>query len=117
LIGDAAARARRPVARCIAQLRRLRYRDPETDKNRVPLTNHTLLPALTVSALCQSRWQVEPFFQRSKQHLRIKRCYGTAENAVTTQVWIVVSVYALVTIIKRNCNWTPRCIRFYRSSR
>ena len=84
-----------------AHLRRVRYRDPETDKNLVFLTNHTLLPALTICALYKSRWQVEVFFKWIKQHLRIKRFYGTSENAVKTQVWIAVSVYVLVAIIKK----------------
>lgn len=84
-----------------AQLRRIRYRDPETDKKLVFLTNHTLLPALTIGALYKSRWQVELFFKWVKQHLRIKRFYGTSENAVKTQVWIAVSVYVLVAIIKK----------------
>ena len=84
-----------------AHLRRVRYRDPETDKNLVFLTNHTLLPALTICALYKSRWQVELFFKWIKQHLRIKRFYGTSENAVKTQVWIAVSVYVLVAIIKK----------------
>jgi len=84
-----------------AQLRRIRYRDPETAKNLVFLTNHTLLPALTICALYKSRWQVELFVKWVKQHLRIKRFYGTSENAVKTQVWIAVSVYVLVAIIKK----------------
>jgi hypothetical protein len=84
-----------------AQLRRIRYRDPETDKNLVFLTNHGLLPALTICALYKSRWQVELFFKWVKQHLRIKRFYGTSANAVKTQVWIAVSVYVLVAIIKK----------------
>lgn len=72
-----------------------------TGKNLVFLTNHTLLPALTICALYKSRWQVELFFKWVKQHLRIKRFYGTSENAVKTQVWIAVSVYVLVAIIKK----------------
>jgi hypothetical protein len=84
-----------------AQLRRIRYRDPQTDKNLVFLTNHTLLPALTICALYKSRWQIELFFKWVKQHLRIKRFYGTSENAVKTQVWIAVSIYVLVAIIKK----------------
>ena len=84
-----------------AQLRRIRFRDPKTDKNLVFLTNHGLLPALTICALYKSRWQVELFFKWVKQHLRIKRFYGTSENAVKTQVWIAVSVYVLVAIIKK----------------
>jgi hypothetical protein len=82
-------------------LRRIRYRDPTTDKNLVFLTNHGLLPALTICSLYRSRWQVELFFKWIKQHLRIKRFYGTSENAVKTQVWIAVSVYVLVAIIKK----------------
>ncbi len=84
-----------------AHLRRIRYRDPETEKNLVFLTNQGLLPALTICSLYKSRWQVELFFKWIKQHLRIKRFYGTSENAVKTQVWIAVSVYVLVTIIKK----------------
>ncbi|HME68272.1 MAG TPA: transposase, partial [Myxococcota bacterium] len=84
-----------------AQLRRIRYRDPETGKNLVFLTNHGLLPALTICALYKSRWQVELFFKWVKQHLRIKRFCGTSPNAVKTQVWIAVSVYVLVAIVKK----------------
>lgn len=84
-----------------AQLRRIRYRDPQIDKNLVFLTNHTLLSALTICALYKSRWQVELFFKWIKQHLRIKRFYGTSENAVKTQIWIAVAVYVLVAIIKK----------------
>src|SRR5882762_9593692 len=84
-----------------AHLRRIRYRDPLTDKNLVFLTNHGLLPALTICSLYKSRWQVELFFKWIKQHLRIKRFYSTSENAVKTQVWIAVSVYVLVAIIKK----------------
>ena len=84
-----------------AQLRRIRFRDPETDKNLVFLTNHGLLPALSICSLYKSRWQVELFFKWVKQHLRIKRFYGTSENAVKTQIWIAVSVYVLVAIIKK----------------
>jgi hypothetical protein len=84
-----------------AQLRRIRYRDPQTGKNLVFLTNHTLLPALTICALYKSRWQIELFFKWIKQHLRIKRFYGTSENAVKTQLWIAVATYVLVAIIKK----------------
>jgi hypothetical protein len=84
-----------------AQLRRIRYRDPETAKNLVFLTNHTLLPALTICALYKSRWQVELFFKWIKQHLRIKAFFGTSENAVKSQVWIAVSVYVLVAIVRK----------------
>jgi hypothetical protein len=82
-------------------MRRIRYRDPESHKSLVFLTNHRELPALTICALYKSRWQVELFFKWIKQHLRIKRFYGTSENAVKTQLWIAVAVYVLVAIIKK----------------
>ena len=82
------------------RLRRVRFRDPDTGKALVFLTNHFDLPALTIAALCKNRWQAELFFKWIKQHLRIKRFYGTSENAVKTQIWIAVSVYVLVAIIK-----------------
>jgi hypothetical protein len=84
-----------------AQLRRIRYRDPESHQCLVFLTNHQRLPALTVSALYRNRWQVELFFKWIKQHLRIKRFYGTSENAVKSQIWIAVSVYVLIAIIRK----------------
>jgi hypothetical protein len=84
-----------------AHLRRIRFKDPETGKTLVFLTNHSALPALTICALYKSRWQVELFFKWIKQHLRIKRFYGTSENAVKTQIWIAVSVYVLVAIVHR----------------
>jgi len=86
------------------RLRRIVYRDPERDKRLVFLTNHLALPALTVCALYKSRWQVELFFKWIKQHLRIKRFFGTSENAVKTQVWTAVSVYVLVAIIRKRLN-------------
>ena len=82
-------------------LRRIRYRDPETRKLLVFLTNQFALPALTICALYKCRWQVELFFKWIKQHLRIKRFYGTSENAVRTQIWIAISVYVLVAIINK----------------
>ena len=82
-------------------LRRIRYKDPESGKRLVFLTNHFGLPALTVCALYRCRWQVELFFKWIKQHLRIKRFYGTSENAVRTQIWIAVAVYVLVAIVKK----------------
>ena len=85
-------------------LRRIRFKDPETGKTLVFLTNHFELPALTVCALYKSRWQVELFFKWIKQHLRIKRFYGTSENAVKSQIWIAVSVYVLIAIIKKQLN-------------
>ncbi len=84
-----------------AHLRRIRFRDPETGKTLIFLTNQTVLPALTICALYKSRWQVELFFKWIKQHLRIKRFYGTSENAVKTQIWIAVSVYVLVAIVRK----------------
>jgi hypothetical protein len=84
-----------------ARLRRIRYRDPESNHGLVFLTNHQLLPAAVVCALYKSRWSVELFFRWVKQHLRIKRFYGTSENAVKTQVWIAISVYVLVAILKK----------------
>lgn len=89
-----------------AYLRRVRYRDPETGKGLVFLTNHTLSPAITICMLYKSRWQVELFFKWIKQHLRIKRFYGTSENAVKTQIWIAVSVYVLIAIIRKELNLT-----------
>lgn len=82
-------------------LRRIRFRDPETGKTLIFLTNQTELPALTICDLYKSRWQVELFFKWIKQHLRIKRFYGTSENAVKTQIWIAVSVYLLVAIVRK----------------
>ena len=82
-------------------LRRIRFRDPETGKNLVFLTNQFTLPAVTVCALYKSRWQIELFFKWIKQHLRIKVFFGTSENAVKTQIWIAVSVYLLVVIVKK----------------
>jgi hypothetical protein len=84
-----------------AHLRRIRYRDPESNKNLVFLTNHGTLPAMTICALYKSRWSVELFFKWVKQHLRIKRFYGTSENAVKTQIWIAISVYVLIAILKK----------------
>jgi Domain of unknown function (DUF4372)/Transposase DDE domain len=84
-----------------AQLRRVRFKDPETGKTLVFLTNQMTLPAATICALYKNRWQVELFFKWIKQHLRIKRFFGTSENAVKTQIWIAVSVYVLVAIVKK----------------
>ena len=85
-------------------LRRIRFKDPETGKMLVFLTNNFTLPAATICALYKSRWQVELFFKWIKQHLRIQRFYGTSENAVKSQIWIAVSVYVLVAIIKKRLN-------------
>ena len=83
------------------RLRRIRFRDAETGKMLVFLTNNFDLPAVTIAALYKNRWQVELFFKWIKQHLRIKPFYGTSENAVKTQIWIAVSVYVLVAIVKK----------------
>lgn len=82
-------------------LRRIRFKDPDSVKSLVFLNNHFQLPALTVCALYKRRWQVELFFKWIKQPLRIKQFYGTSENAVNTQIWIAVSVYVLVAIVKK----------------
>ena len=84
-----------------AQLRRVRFNNPETGKTLLFLTNQMTLPAATICALYKNRWQVELFFKWSKQHLRIKRFFGTPENAVKTQIWIVVSAYVLVATVKK----------------
>lgn len=85
------------------RLRRIGYRDSH-GKALVFLTNHTRLPALTVCELYRQRWQVELFFKWIKQHLRIKRFFGTSENAVKTQIWIAVAVYVLVAIVRKQLN-------------
>ena len=82
-------------------LRRVRFRDPETSKSLIFLTNQVTLPAMTICALYKSRWQVELFFKWIKQHLRIKRFYGTSDNAVKTQIWIAISVYVLIAIVRK----------------
>ena len=87
-----------------AHLRRVRFNDPETGKTLVFLTNQMTLPAATICALYKSRWQVELFFKWIKQHLRIKQFFGTSENAVKTQIWIAVSVYVLVAIVRKKLN-------------
>lgn len=89
------------VAHYPEPLRRIRYVDLETDKGFVFLTNDFSLPPLSIALLYKARWRVELFFKWIKQHLRIKAFYGTSENAVKTQVWIAVSVYVLVAIIKK----------------
>jgi hypothetical protein len=87
-----------------AHLRRIRFKDFETGKALVFLTNNFALPATSICALYKARWQVELFFKWIKQHLRIKRFFGTSENAVKSQIWIAVSVYVLVAIIKKRLN-------------
>lgn len=87
-----------------AQLRKVRYADPDTGKTLVFLTNQFTLAPRTICDLYKARWQIELFFKWVKQHLRIKRFYGTSENAVKSQIWIAVSVYVLVAIIKKRLN-------------
>ena len=82
-------------------LRRVSYFDADTDKRLKFLTNNFVLPALTIAQIFKARWQVELFFKWIKQHLRIKAFFGTSENAVKTQIWIAVSVYVLVAIIRK----------------
>ena len=82
-------------------LRRISYLDVETRKRFKFLTNNFTLPALTIALIYKTRWQVELFFKWIKQHLRIKSFYGTSENAVKTQIWIAVSVYVLVAIVRK----------------
>lgn len=82
-------------------LRRVRFKAPDTGKTLVFLTNQMTLPSATICALYKNRWQVELFFKWIKQHLRIKRFFGTSENAVKTQIWIAVAVYVLVAIVRK----------------
>jgi hypothetical protein len=88
------------------KLRRIRYFDSLNNKRLVFITNNFALPALTIADLYRCRWQVELFFKWIKQHLRIKAFYGTSENAVKTQVWIAISVYVLIAIIKKRLELT-----------
>jgi hypothetical protein len=84
-----------------APLRRVKFKDPQSGKSLVFLTNNFILPALTITQLYRLRWQIELFFKWIKQHLRIKAFFGTTENAVKSQIWIAVSVYVLVAIVKK----------------
>jgi hypothetical protein len=88
-------------------LRRVSYFDAVTGKRLVFLTNNFTLPALTIAQIYKQRWQVELFFKWIKQHLRIKAFYGTSENAVKTQIWIAVSVYVLVAIVRKRLGLKP----------
>ena len=83
------------------RFRRVSYRDPETGKSLVFLTNNFDLPALTIAQLYKCRWRVELFFKWVKQNLRIKHFFGTSDNAVKTQVWIAICVYVLVAILRK----------------
>jgi hypothetical protein len=86
------------------KLRRIKYHDAVKNKKLVFLTNNLILPALTIAEIYRCRWQVELFFKWIKQHLRIKAFYGTSENAVKIQIWIAISVYVLVAIVKKRLN-------------
>ena len=98
-----------------ATLRLIKYFDSERAKHLVFLTNNFLLPALTIADLYKCRWQVELFFKWIKQHLRIKAFYGTSENAVKTQIWIAVSAYVLVAIIRKRLILNIISTQFYKS--
>ncbi len=107
-----------------AHLRRIRYRDPNSGKTLVFLTNRADLDARTICNLYKNRWQVELFFRWIKQHLRIKQFFGTSENAVKSQLWVAVSVYVLVATIRKQlgietpstpCSRSCRCYRLNKS--
>ena len=103
LVLDAAASAKRyPAA-----LRRVRCHDAGTDQTLVFLTSNFDLPALTIALLYPSRWKVELFFQWTKQHLRLKTCFGAGDNAVKTQIWIAISLYVLVAILEKRLQLEP----------
>jgi len=99
------------------KMRRVRYFDTETEKDLTFLTNNFLLPSPTIAKLYKCRWQVELFFKWIKQHLRITRFFGTSENAVKTQIWIAVSVYVLVAIMKKRLNLDQSLYTILRSFR
>jgi transposase len=86
------------------KLRRIRFFDTQKNKRIVFLTNNFSLPAMTIAQLYRCRWQIELFFKWIKQHLRIRTFYGTSENGVKTQIWIAISVYVLVAIVKKRLN-------------
>jgi len=96
------------------KLRLVKFFDVETGKRLNFLTNHFSLPALTIAELYRYRWKVELFFKWIKQHLRIKAFYGTSENAVKTQIWIAISIYVLVAIIKKRLKIKLSLSQFYR---
>ena len=98
LIGMTSVKRYPDVLRCVA------FIDPDTHKFLTFFTNNLTLPALTICTLCKQRWQVELFFKWIKQHLRIKSFLGTSENAVKTQIWIAISTYVLIAIVKKRLN-------------
>lgn len=93
------------VKRYPEKLRMVKYYDKEKDKELIFLTNNFTLPAKTIAELYKKRWQIELFFKWIKQHLKIKKFFGTSENAVKTQIWIAISVYVLIAIIKKRLNF------------
>lgn len=93
------------------RLRRIHLNVPETGTPLVLLTNNFKLPAVTIAALYKARWQVELFFKWIKPYLRIKQFYGTTENAVKTQIWVAISVYVLIAIIKKRLKLAPSLYR------
>ncbi len=95
-------------------LRRIRFKDRKTGKTCVFLTNNFALPAATIYALYKRRWQVELFFKWTKQHLRIKKFYGNSEKAMKSQIWIAISIYDLVAIVKKDSIRTPLSTLCYR---
>src|SRR5205809_886711 len=97
-------------------LRRVSYYSEEIDTRLVFLSNDFFLPALTVAAIYRQRWQVELFFKWVKQHLRIKRFFGTSPNSVKTQIWIAVAIYVLIAIIKNNCDCRSLSTQFSKFS-
>ena len=86
------------------RIRRIHYKDPESGKRLIFISNNMTLPALTIALLYKRRWQVELFFKWIKQHLRIKRFMGTSENAVKSQIWCAIATYVLIAIIKKQLN-------------
>lgn len=102
LLKIAATAAKYPVP-----LRRIRYNDAESGRRYVFITNDFTLPALTITKIYKARWQIELFFKWIKQHLRIKAFYGRSPNAVRTQIWIAISVYVLVAIVRKRLDLKP----------
>jgi len=86
------------------RMRRIHYKDPKSGKRLIFISNNMTLPALTIALLYKCRWQVELFFKWIKQHLRIKRFFGTSENAVKSQIWCAITTYVLIAIIKKQLN-------------
>ena len=96
-----------PTHKIAEQLRLIKFYDSENKKLLTFLTNNFLIDAVTIAQLYKSRWKVELFFRWIKQHLRIKAFYGTSQNAVKTQIWIAISIYVLIAIIKKQLGLKP----------